>query len=145
MAWVEGSGGLEGGEEIVCKEDDWLVTLMLGCEEDGKGVCRSTPSNGEEISGTEPDEGPVDGARGTHTANAAGAAWLSATDVDAPDTDDPRRFDGLRHPQFPRGRQDVQGWSAREQMHLVYLALTPLQRQHRGFPFLSLLSGGHFS
>ena len=38
MAWIEGSGGLEGGEEIICKEDNWLVTSLLGCEEDGKGV-----------------------------------------------------------------------------------------------------------
>ena len=90
MVWIEGSGGLEGGEEIVWKEDDWLVTSLLGCEEAGKGVWRMTPGNGEEISGTEPDGGPIDGAGGTHTADTAGVAWLTATDVDVPDTDDPR-------------------------------------------------------
>ena len=137
MAWIEGNRGLEGGEEIVCEEDDWLVTSLLGCEEAGEGAWRTTPSNREDLSGTEPDRGPVDGAGGTCTADAAGAAWLPASDANAPDTDDPRRFDVLRQPPSPRGRQDVQGRPAREQMHLVHLVLTPLQRQHRGFPFLA--------
>ena len=55
MAWIEGSGRHEGGGEIVCKEDDWLVTSLPGCEEDGKGVwrTRATGRISQELSQTE--------------------------------------------------------------------------------------------